>query len=212
MIITKIQRLGGRKPHYRVSLEGSQPLELSDWTIGKFGLRKGDDLDDAAVEKIIEAETETRAKSVAVNYLSYRQRSSKEIRDHLMRKGFERELCDKIINNLQSTGMINDREFARSFVKDRLLRKPAGFALFRQQLAAKGIAPDAAEQVLEELVSPQYQQKAALELVKRRMRLAHHSLSKLDAEKRKKRLVDFLLRRGFSYDVTVKTIRATLGK
>jgi regulatory protein len=192
-------------------LEGSRVLELSDWTIGKFGLRKGDDIDDAAVAKIKEAEAETQAKNIAVNYLSYRRRSAKEIRDHLLRKGFDRESCEKVIRGLQSAEMINDKEFARSFVKDRLLRKPVGLALLRQQLLAKGIPSGTAEEVLEELVSARDQQNAAVELLKQRMRLAHRSLSGLDDVKRKKRLIDFLLRRGFSYDVTMKTIRTTLG-
>jgi regulatory protein len=211
VIITKIQRLRGRKSHYRVSLEGSHSLELSDWTIGKFGLRKGDDIDDAAIAKIKEAEAETQAKNIAVNYLSYRRRSSKEIRDHLVRKGFDRESSEKVVRDLQSAGMLDDREFARSFVKDRLLRKPVGLALLRRQLLAKGIPSGTAEEVLEELVSARDQQNAAVELLKQRMRLAHRSLSGLDEVKRKKRLVDFLLRRGFSYDVTMKTIRTALG-
>ncbi len=211
MIITKIQRLRGRKPHYRISLEGEQSLELSDWTIGKFGLRKGDDIDDEGVAKIKEAEAETRAKNIAVNYLSYRRRSSKEIRDHLVRKGFDRETCEKVIRDLQTAAMIHDREFARTFVRDRLQRKFVGIALLRQQLLAKGIAMREADEILAELVSPQHQQKAAAELIKRRMRSTQGSMSRLDEEKRKKRLIDFLLRRGFSYDITMKTIRATLG-
>jgi regulatory protein len=211
LIITRIQRLRGRKSQYRISFEGSRALELSDWTIGKFGLRKGDDIDDATLAKVAKSESETRAKNIAVNYLSYRKRSAKEIRDHLIRKGIDRESSEKVVRDLQSAGILDDREFAHSFIKDRLLRKPAGLALLRRQLTAKGIASETAEEILEELVSPQLQQKAAMELVRRRLQLARRSLSGLDEDKRKKRLIDFLLRRGFSYEVTMKTIRATLG-
>jgi regulatory protein len=211
LIITRIQRLRGRKSQYRISFEDSRALELSDWTIGKFGLRKGDDIDDATLAKVAKSESETRAKNIAVNYLSYRKRSAKEIRDHLIRKGIDRESSEKVVRDLQSAGILDDREFAHSFIKDRLLRKPAGLALLRRQLTAKGIASETAEEILEELVSPQLQQKAAMELVRRRLQLARRSLSGLDEDKRKKRLIDFLLRRGFSYEVTMKTIRATLG-
>jgi regulatory protein len=211
MIITKIQRLRGKKSRYSIYLDGSQALELSDGTIGKFGLRQGNDIDDATLTKLTEAETEIQAKNVAINYLSYRQRSSREILEHLAKKGFNKNIGEKIIRDLQSIGMINDIEFARLFVRDRLKRKPAGRALLRQQLLAKGISRQVSDQVLGELVSPQYQHDAALELAKRKLRLAHRSLFKLDEEKRKKRLIDFLLRRGFSYEITLKTIRSTLG-
>jgi len=70
-----------------VHLDGVPALELSDWTIGKYGLRTGDDLDEHTVDKIKSTEAETQAKNIAINYLSYRQRSSKEIIDHLIKKG-----------------------------------------------------------------------------------------------------------------------------
>jgi SOS response regulatory protein OraA/RecX len=95
-------------------------------------------------------------------------------------------------------------------VRDRLKRKPTGHALLRQQLLAKGISSAMADKVLTELVSPQSQQASALEAAKRKIQLTQHLTKKINAEKRKKRILDFLLRRGFSYEIAMKTIRTTL--
>ena len=210
MIITKIKRLRGRRQRYSVHLDGVPTLELSDWTIGKLGLHTGDDLDEHTIDKIKSTEAETQAKNIAVNYLSYRQRSSKEVLDHLMKKGFGHECAEDVIRQLQSAHMINDLEFAYTFVRDRLKRKPTGQALLRMQLLAKGIASSMADTVLAELISQQSQQASALQAAKHKIQLTQYSKRNLDEEKRKKRLLDFLLRRGFSYEIALKTIRTTL--
>jgi SOS response regulatory protein OraA/RecX len=69
-----------------------------------------------------------------------------------------------------------------------------------------------ADKILTELVSPQSQQASALQAAKRKIQLTQHLAKKIDAEKRKKRILDFLLRRGFSYEIALKTIRATLDR
>jgi SOS response regulatory protein OraA/RecX len=97
-------------------------------------------------------------------------------------------------------------------VHDRLKRKPTGQALLRMQLLAKGITSSMADMVLAELISPQSQQASALQAAKRKIRLTQYSKRSLDEEKRKKRLLDFLLRRGFSYEIALKTIRTTLDR
>ena len=212
MIITKIKRLRGRRQRYSVQLDGVPTLELSDLTIGKCGLRTGAELDEQTIGKIKSIEAETQAKNIAINYLSYRQRSSKEIIDHLTKKGFERECAEDVTQQLQSARMVNDLEFAHIFVRDRLKRKPTGQALLRAQLLAKGITSSMADMVLAELISPQNQQASALQAAKHKIQLTQYSKRIIDKEKRKKRLLDFLLRRGFSYEIAMNAIRTTLDR
>jgi regulatory protein len=210
LTITKIQRIRGKRAQYGIYLDGSLALELSDWTIGKFGLRTGDNLDEQTVDKLKSAEAETRAKNTAINYISYRPRSSKEVTFHLTRKGFEQECAENVTRHLQSVKMIDDNRFAYAFVRDRLKRKPTGQALLHQQLLAKGISSATADKVLTELISPQSQQASALQAAKRKIQFTQHLTKKIDTEKQKKRILDFLLRRGFSYEIALKTIRTTL--
>ncbi len=173
-------------------------------------MRTGDDLDEQTVDTLKSAEAESRAKNIAINYLSYRPRSSKEITFHLTKKGFKHECAENVTRYLQSIKMIDDNKFAHAFVRDSLKRKPTGQALLRQQLLAKGISSAMADTVLAELVSPQSQQASALQAAKRKIQLTQHVTKKIDTEKRKKRILDFLLRRGFSYEIALKTIHTTL--
>jgi len=185
-------------------------MELGEWTIGIYGLRIGIDLDDQTVEKIKSTDAEAQAKNIAINYLSYRPRSSKEVIDHLMKKGSTRPCAEKVARILQSATMIDDVGFARVFIRDRLKRKPMGRTLLRMQLLAKGIPSDSADTILAEFISPQSQQSAALQAARQKTRLKRTHMKKTDADKQKKRLIDFLLRRGFPYEIVMKTVRTIL--
>lgn len=210
MYITKILRKKARLPLYSVYVDGSLAFDLSDEVFVKFGLKTGDRIDEQMVEKISTAEAFFRAQRLAVNFLSYRPRGSKEVLDHMRKKGYSPELGRKVIQNLQKLGMINDEEFARMFVRDRMKRKPIGKAWLRRALQEKGISPHLVEKVFREYLSDEEQQKAAEELALRRLRLASATFEKLDAPRKRKRLLEYLLRRGFSTDIAVATVRNVL--
>ncbi len=207
MIITKIARKKSKRPQSIVYVDGAHAFELSDDVLLKFGLRVGDTLDDAKVEQIVTGEAQYRAQSLAVNYISYRPRSTKEIVDHLRKKGFAVELAKKVTQHLQKKNLVNDAEFAGMFVRDRLKRKPIGTAMLRQQLMTKGIPPHIIERVLGQLVNNEDQERAAEELAAKRLTLSSGSFARLDPSKRKRRLFEYLLRRGFSTDIATKTVR-----
>ena len=210
MIITRIQRKRGKKPRYVISLDGQPGLEVSDWTLGKFGLRAGDDIDGDVVDGIKTAESDIQAKNTAINFLSYRPRSGKEIVDHLIKKGFRREIGSRVVQHLHALGMIDDEKFAYAFARDRMRKKPVGEALLRKELGSKGITGATAEKVLLEILPPAIQQEAALRAVQKKLRTLQSRKSKHDTDTKKKRLLDFLLRRGFPYEIALKTIHRTL--
>jgi regulatory protein len=207
VIITKITRKKSKRPQSIVYVDGAQAFDLSDDVLMKFGLRVGDILDDEKVEQIVTGEAYHRALTLSVNYLSYRPRSTKEIVDHLRKKGFSVELAKKVTQHLQKKNFVNDADFASMFVRDRLKRKPTGTAMLRQQLMTKGIPAHIIERVLSQLVNNEDQERAAEELATKRLTLSSGSFARLDPSKRKRRLFEYLLRRGFSTDIATKTVR-----
>jgi regulatory protein len=212
VVITKIIRHKKHRNRYAVYVDGALAFDVSDDVILRFGLRSGDGLDEKKVEQILTAEAQYRAQTIAVNYISYRPRSSKEVADHLTKKGFSRELAKKTVQHLQKKNLINDDEFAQTFVRDRLKRKPTGAAMLRQQLLLKGIAPNLIERALKNSITDEDQQHAAEELAAKRLRLAHSSLEKLNPMKRKRRIFEYLLRHGFSSDVATRTVRVVFSR
>lgn len=207
MFLTRILRKKSRGRSYVIYIDGARAFELSDDVLAHFKLSVGDELSDAAVEQIVTAEARSRAQQIAINYLSYRPRSAREVVNHLTRKGFAEDLARRTAQHLQKLHLQDDAKFARIFVRDRLTRKPIGKALLRRSLQEKGIPPNIVEVVLRELITEEDQQKAAEQLAAKRLRLARTSFERLPGERRRKRLLDYLLRHGFSHDIAHRTVR-----
>ncbi|MEK6565113.1 MAG: regulatory protein RecX, partial [Bacteroidota bacterium] len=137
-------------------------------------------------------------------------RSSREVMVRLNQKGFPLGVAQRVVQHFESVSLVNDGEFARMFVRDKLKAKHVGRALLKQLLYAKGISRQMIDEVLGEYVTEEDQQRSASELAAKKLKLAGRSFSKLDRMKQRKRLLDFLLRKGFSSDIAIKTVKAVL--
>jgi regulatory protein len=208
VIVTRIAKRKNKRRLFAVDVDGVFAFDASDAVILKFGLRTNESIDEERIAAIKASELQTEAQLIAVNYVSYRPRSSREVSDHLMRKGYSKELAGSIVHHFESVTLINNLEFARMFVRDKLRRKPTGKALLQKLLAAKGIPSPMIDQVLRENISDDDQKNAARDLAARRMRSTKQSLAALDPTKQKQRLTGYLLRHGFSSEIVQKTIRA----
>ncbi len=206
MVITRIARNKAKRTSFAIYLDGEYSFDVNEAVLVQFALRTGDELDDRKVQSIKSVALRKAAEEVAVNYVSYRPRSSREVQDHLVHKGYTKEVADSVVGHLESVRLINNQEFARMFVRDRLRRKPTGRALLQKQLSAKGIPSAMIRQVLDESITDDGQRAAAKELATTRLRLTKRSMMKLDPLKQKQRLTGYLLRHGFSSEIVQKTI------
>jgi regulatory protein len=210
VVITRIAKKRNARNLYTVYVDDVPAFDVSDTVALNYGLKKEVQLDEQTIEAIKSTELEKQARMIALNYVSYRPRSSKEVLDQLIRKGFTKDLADSVVRHFESVSLINNLEFARMFVRDKLRKKPTGKALLQRQLAVKGIPTSMIEQVLREHVSEEDQRNAAAELASRRIRLTKRTLSRLDPVQQRRRLTGYLLRHGFSSEIVQRTVRALL--
>jgi regulatory protein len=210
MLITKIVKSRRQRNSYEIFIDDKPGLKVSEGTLASAALFTGKTLDERSIEKIVQKDTRERAHQMAVNFISYRPRSSKEIVDKLTRQGFTHELALEVIDRLKELNLLDDLQFARMFVRDKLLGKPMGKALLRRKLMEKGIAFQLSERVLKEYVTEEKEQQAATALAVRKLKLSRSRLSALDPLARQKQLVDYLLSRGFSQDIAYKTARSVI--
>jgi len=133
-----------------------------------------------------------RAKELAINYLSYRPRSSKEVTSHLVRKGFPAPLADQVVHYLRDARYIDDRDFAAKWYVSRVHKGGYGPVLIARELAAKGIPPEACSALRERFYPAEREHEEARRLAAKRC-----PGGASDARERR-RLYEFLLRRGFS--------------
>jgi regulatory protein len=205
MQIVRLDRRRTSPPRIRVHRDDGAILELSDEVAAKFLLSTGMDVDERRWEEIREAHQRTEARRLAINYLSYRPRSSQEVVRHLIGKKIPSEIAEAAAERLRGLKMIDDAAFARMFVRDRLRRAGAGPALLRELLVRKGIARRVIEAVIDELLPGDEQRASALRVAKQRLqRLSGRQES---PDRRRQRIYDLLLRRGFAGDVARSALR-----
>jgi regulatory protein len=185
-----------QRNHERVNvyLDGRFAFALPDTEAAK--LKPGQQLSDADIERLKGADAEQKAYDRALRFLSYRPRSEAEVRDNLVKAGTEEPVIAEVLERLRSQGYVNDADFARFWIENRERFRPRGARALRQELRRKGVDDAASADLLAEVDLAESAYRA---VYGRALRLAP-----LLAEERlvfRRKVSDFLLRRGYDYDV-----------
>jgi len=142
-----------------------------------------------------------KAAGYAYRLLSLRPRSEKELKDRLFRKGFRGATARDVISSLKEKNVIDDSKFAKLWVQSRMRQSPKGDMLLRKELIGKGISRPAIDKALSE--KTESEESACRHLAREK---AKH-LKDLPKEKARKRLFDYLARRGFSFSHAGDAVR-----
>jgi len=212
MRITKIERQKKRTSRVSVFIDGNFAFGVSDDIMLRYALHEGAALDQAAVDAILDSENEEMAKQKALRYLSIRPRSKKEIRDYLLRKEIPAEVSERVIGRLESLKMLDDNAFARMVCRDALAKKPAGAKMLRQMMMKKGVPPSLVESVLAEFSTPESEFQMAMKAAERQSARIGRSSRQLDDDHIKKKILDYLVRRGFAFDTALSATKKLLAK
>jgi len=212
MRITKIERQKKRASRKSIFIDGNFAFGVSDDVLLKFALHEGAELDEEAVERIAEAENEASAQQKALRLLGIRPRSKKEIRDYLIKKDFSAGLAERIIGKLESLRMLDDLAFARMVCRDLLAKKPSGEKMLRQQLVKKGVPAATVENVLQEFSTPEGEFEMALKAAEKQSFRIGRSSRTVDDDGYRKKILEYLLRRGFAFDTALRATKKILAK
>lgn len=172
----------------------------------ELGLKKGMELDEGLLESIRSKDELQDAKSKAYQYLSFRQRTKRELEDYLLKKEFNRNTVETVIEVLKEAGYVDDLDFARTFVRDKTSYKNFGPYRIRNELVLKGISKELIDQALEEEYHEELEE--LVDMVKSRYSSILHDKS----DKRFRRIGGFLQRKGHSYDTIRKVLDRIDGK
>jgi len=134
--------------------------------------------------------------------LSSRARSEREVRDRFRQRGADSELAQAVLDRLRAAGFLDDEQFAQTWVESRRRASPRGDRLLRQELARKGVARDLVDTALSADPGLDPTSLALIAATKKA-----RSLTSEPDPIFTRRLTDFLLRRGFDYDVAATVVR-----
>ena len=133
-----------------------------------------------------------------------RQRSEREVRNYFRIKGKEeisQLVIDALVETLKKKGMVNDLEFAKAWVEARR-RKQKGIRAIKAELFQKGIG----KEIIEEVVSRQSSVVSEEELARQALEKKMIIWKNLSALEFKKKAFEFLIRKGFEYDLVKEVV------
>jgi regulatory protein len=149
--------------------------------------------------------------SIALRLLTRRARSTAEIRERLAREGVSEEAIAEVLARLREWGYLDDKAFAQAWVSDRTRLRPTGTKRLEAELREKGVSPEIIHQVLQERTETAEIQMAADLAAKRRtarQRLgADGDTPQVVDQAEERRLLGYLLRRGFSITAARRALR-----
>ncbi len=161
-------------------------------------LRTGQELSDEKIEQLQTEEARERAFQQAMLFLSYRARSESEIRQNLRKHEIPEPVIEQTLERLRQDGLANDDQFARAWVENRTTFRPRSRRLMAMELRQKGLNEEAVSSAVENVDDEALAYEAAQ---KRAVRFKG-----LEWNEFRKKLSDFLARRGFSYSVIAPVI------
>ena len=141
------------------------------------------------------------AYDAAVRYLANRPRSVAEIRRHLRTKRYSDAAIDRAVDQLRAQRYIDDEAFARYWLEQRERFRQKGERALVSELLGKGVPRETIDLVLGER-DPDADVKQARQALRRPIT----RWQTLEEGERKRKIHQFLVARGFSYD----TIEAVL--
>jgi regulatory protein len=142
----------------------------------------------------------------AFNLLSAKPRSIAQLRERLLEKAWADEATvTRVIARLQELGYLNDEKFAEQYANSRLSTKPLGRARLRRDLQRKKISSTVINQALEDVYTTHDEDALIDQAIAKRTRLRGKPTTREEAKK----LLDHLMRLGFSYDLVSRKVRET---
>lgn len=139
--------------------------------------------------------------------LSVRPRTEKEARSRLRGKGFSEDVVEETIARAKEEGLLDDALFARLYAEDRATRRPRSKRLIARELVRKGIPPELVRKALEKALGDRDEVALARSALEKRLPL----LRGLPREVALRRAYGYLLRRGFSHQVSREVVGKLLG-
>ncbi|WP_419949410.1 regulatory protein RecX [Candidatus Palauibacter sp.] len=177
-------------------MDGTPLCALPDEDVVRLRLRIGADLGETELEAVRSSAGRAEAMRVGLRYLSVRPRSRREVERRMRRDRIDAASIERALERLTSLGYLDDAAFAAAFARDRIRLRPCGERRMRSDLFSRGVSAGDAERGIREAMA----EEAVTEddLLERVAARRASRLKGTDPARARRRLFDYLARRGFA--------------
>ncbi len=161
-------------------------------------LQIGQELSAEKIRELQDVDAQEVANQRALNFISYRPRSEAEVRKNLKKHDTPEEVITEVLARLRQNGLVDDAQFAQTWVENRSTFRPRGRRALIMELRQKGIGDEAIDEVLRDLDEDNLAYQAALKQSRKYKGLEWMAF--------RQKMGAFLARRGFNYGVAKPVI------
>ena len=209
----KLTAKPGKGEKIHLSLDGEYIATVNADYWFTCGIKSGSEVTPEQLEELLTESARRKMMNKALDLLSLRDYSRRELSDKLVTKAWEKkeqkdmdlgslkQQASDICDRLEELGLLNEERFARSYVDELIRRKHLSRSGLKTALIQKGVQRDIIETVLEAVDVDPVEQIRELLATKFKNR-------DLSDEKQKTRTVNALLRLGYRYN----EIHAAMGE
>ncbi len=198
-VITRLVASKGRPKKVKVYLDGKYAFSLEAAVALEARLHTRQELSQPKIDRLEHENRLKRALAAAGRLLSFRPRSERELKLKLTQKGFDAATVAASLKYLKEHGLVDDAAFARYWAENRTTFSPRSQRLVQLELRQKGVTAEVAEEMSGEVDDEAAAYAAGAKRASR--------LDISDYEEFRRRLGEYLRRRGFGYDVINRSVK-----
>lgn len=193
-----ISNISFEKKKFKISFDSLDEIKISEDTLVNFGLYKGQEVDEDFVEKLKFEDEKSEALLLSYKFLQ-RNKTKKQLLDHLYKNKISREIIYLIIPILEEKKYLNDEDYAKRYLRDAMNIKKYGKIKIRYMLMSKGIDKKTIEDAMENY-DYELEYENALELLEKRISKNESDPKKIYSAK------NYLQGRGFEFEIINFTV------
>lgn len=174
---------------YKLKLDDNQELKVHEDLILKYELLLTKTLTEETKKQIEEEQRIYDVYNIALKYIKIKVRSIKEIENYLQRKQFEKEEISKAINILKKQGYLNNENYAKAFIHDRIYLSNDGPLKIKEELKKNGIDDEIIEENLT-IFTTELEIERINKLINKQVKLNHSRSNIMLKKKIERNLID----------------------
>ena len=148
MIITALRRASADR--VTVELEDGSEIKSSLGVVTDWRLFSGKTLDEEELALLRRGSSRSLARDRALELISRRQMSQKEVRDKLTQKGVDEDAADYSVSWLSDHGFLNDESYAAAVARHYAARG-YGAGRVRSELSRRGVSRELWDEAVENM-------------------------------------------------------------
>jgi regulatory protein len=186
-----------RHPYRRtIIFDDGTFIGISEEVLLSNPVHPGDELTPNKLKQLTNSEQKQKLRNSALNLLSFRMRSLSELKQRLLKKGYDVQDIEPLLEEFDAKNILNDSEFALAFSRDKIRSKGIGPSILRVELSNHHLP----QNLVEDTVNRMYTEFPIDTLLGNHLKKKKICRNSQLQEREKSRIVNFLKRKGFSWD------------